>query len=134
MSLMAMGEFRAALCGVRRRLAGHLLAQRASVAANHLPQIERLYAAAGIEHERPPLDILPPEFVPPFDQFDRLVLSHEVGHMKPDRTLLRSLRCRREAFRASSCVFIDDLLENVEGARRAGLDAIPYVTTPMLID
>ena len=34
---------------------------------------------------------------------------------------------------AASCVFIDDIAENVEGARRAGLTALHYVDTPTLI-
>ena len=73
------------------------------------------------------------KFVPPFDHFDRLILSHEVGHMKPDRRFYEA--CVTAANRPpSSCVFIDDLLENVEGARQAGLDAIHYVTTRKLID
>ncbi len=72
-------------------------------------------------------------FVPPFDQFDRLVLSHEVGHMKPDRRFYEACVAVAKV-PPSSCVFIDDLLENVDGAHRAGLDAIPYVTTQMLID
>ncbi len=37
-------------------------------------------------------------------------------------------------FRAASCVFIDDMPENVEGARQAGLRAIHYLTTGTLID
>jgi putative hydrolase of the HAD superfamily len=71
-------------------------------------------------------------FVPPFDQFDHLVLSHEVGHMKPDRRFYDA--CVRAAgVPAMSCVFIDDLPQNVEGARRAGLTALHYSDTPTLI-
>lgn len=73
------------------------------------------------------------KFVPPFDQFDRLVLSHEVGHMKPDRRFYDA--CVNVAnVPAASCVFIDDLPENVEGARQAGLESIHYLTTETLID
>ncbi len=73
------------------------------------------------------------KFVPPFDQFDRFVLSHEVGHMKPDRRFYEA--CVEESnVPAASCVFIDDMAENVEGARQAGLEAIQYLTTPELID
>jgi HAD superfamily hydrolase (TIGR01509 family) len=73
------------------------------------------------------------KFVPPFDQIDRLVLSHEVGHMKPDRRFYET--CVAVAnVPAASCVFIDDLVENVEGARQAGLGAIHYLTTRTLID
>ena len=34
---------------------------------------------------------------------------------------------------AASCVFIDDLAENVEGARKAGLKGVHYVDDPNLI-
>jgi putative hydrolase of the HAD superfamily len=73
------------------------------------------------------------KFVPPFDHFDRLVLSHEVGHMKPDRRFFEACVAAAKV-PSSSCLFIDDMPENVEGARQAGLDAITYVTTPSLID
>ena len=67
------------------------------------------------------------------DWFDRLVLSHEVGHMKPDQRFYQA--CVAAAgVPASSCLFIDDLPENVEGARRAGLTGLRYVETPALID
>jgi glucose-1-phosphatase len=73
------------------------------------------------------------KFIPPFDQFDRLVLSHEVGHMKPDRHFYEACVAAANV-PPSSCAFIDDLPENVEGARQAGLVAIHYLTTPTLID
>jgi putative hydrolase of the HAD superfamily len=62
-----------------------------------------------------------------------LILSHEVGCMKPDaRFYLAGVAAA--GVPASSCVFIDDLEENVEGARRAGLHGLRYVDTPSLID
>src|SRR5438045_5323674 len=55
-------------------------------------------------------------FAPTFDRFDHLVLSHEVGHMKPDRGFYDA--CVRAAgVPAGSCAFIDDIPENVAGAR-----------------
>lgn len=72
------------------------------------------------------------QFAPTFDEFDRLILSHEVGHMKPDRRFYQA--CVAAAgVPASSCLFIDDLPENVAGARRAGLTGLRYVETPALI-
>ena len=71
-------------------------------------------------------------FAPTFDGFDRFILSHEVGHMKPDRRFYQA--CVAAAgVPAASCLFIDDLPENVEGARRAGLIGLRYVETPALI-
>ena len=60
------------------------------------------------------------------------VLSHEVGHMKPGNQFYEA--CVAAAgLPASSCIFVDDLLENVEGARRAGLVGLHYVAAPDLI-
>ena len=38
----------------------------------------------------------------------------------------------RPASAAASCVFVDDLAENVDGARKAGLIGVHYVDTPSL--
>ena len=73
------------------------------------------------------------KFVPLFDQFDRLVLSHDVGHMKPDRRFYEACVAAANV-PPTSCVFIDDMPENVEGGAKAGLDAIHYLTTRTLID
>ena len=63
--------------------------------------------------------------------FDRLVLSHEVGHIKPRAEFY--LACAAAAGVApGDCVFIDDLPENVEGARAAGLRGLLFVDVPTL--
>ena len=73
------------------------------------------------------------KFATTFDLFDKLILSYEVGHMKPSRAFYDA--CVEAAgVSAASCIFIDDLIENVEGARRAGLTSIQYIDTPTLID
>jgi HAD superfamily hydrolase (TIGR01509 family) len=72
-------------------------------------------------------------FATTLDRFDGFVLSYEVGHMKPSGEFYRA--CVAAAgVPATSCVFIDDMPENVEGAREAGLEAIQYVDTPRLIE
>jgi putative hydrolase of the HAD superfamily len=72
------------------------------------------------------------QFASTLDQLDHLVLSHEVGHMKPDARFYAA--CVSAAgVPASSCVFIDDLADNIAGARNAGLVGIHYVDTPGLI-
>lgn len=64
--------------------------------------------------------------------FDAFVLSYQVGHMKPAREFFDA--CVQSAgVPAADIVFIDDLPENVEGARAAGLSAIPYRDFPDLI-
>ena len=71
-------------------------------------------------------------FATTIDLFDRLILSYEVGHMKPSGEFYRA--CVAAAgVPADSCVFIDDMIENVEGARQAGLEAIQFLDTPSLI-
>jgi glucose-1-phosphatase len=57
--------------------------------------------------------------------FDRLVLSFELGLSKPSRGFY--LACAEAAgAEPGDCVFIDDLIENVQGARSAGLQAIHF--------
>ena len=65
------------------------------------------------------------QFAEVLAHFDRLVLSFEIGHLKPDREFY--LACADAAsYPPSECLFIDDLAENVEGAHAAGLAAIRY--------
>jgi putative hydrolase of the HAD superfamily len=57
--------------------------------------------------------------------FDKLVFSHDVGARKPDRRFFDHCLglagcCARE------CLFIDDLADNVTGARACGWNAILY--------
>jgi FMN phosphatase YigB (HAD superfamily) len=72
------------------------------------------------------------QFAETLDLLDGFILSYEVGHLKPAREFFDA--CVKAAgVPASSCLFIDDVEENVEGARRAGLRALQYVDTPNLI-
>jgi putative hydrolase of the HAD superfamily len=71
-------------------------------------------------------------FAATLDQFDHLVFSHEVGSMKPQASFY-SACVTAAGCPAASCVFVDDMPENVAGARLAGLTAIQYVDTPRLI-
>ena len=66
------------------------------------------------------------------DRFDHLVFSYEVGELKPDVSFFAAC-LNAVGVPAGSCVFIDDALANVEGARAAGLQAIHYRDTPGLI-
>ena len=63
------------------------------------------------------------------EHFDVHVASHQVGAMKPDPAIYRAAT-DRAGCRPEEIVFVDDLLENVEGARRFGFDAIHYTTGP----
>jgi putative hydrolase of the HAD superfamily len=65
------------------------------------------------------------QFAPLLARFHHLVLSFELGAMKPSAAFFEA--CVTAAERpASLCVFIDDVPENVAGARRAGLSAVLY--------
>ncbi len=72
------------------------------------------------------------QFATILKHFDHLVLSYEVGHIKPSREFF--VRCVEAANMAPpDCVFIDDLPENIEGARTAGLRGIVYLTSKDLV-
>ncbi len=59
------------------------------------------------------------------DLFDDMVISAEVHLAKPDKRIYE-LACARLGVLPSEAVFIDDILANVEGARRAGLHGVQY--------
>jgi glucose-1-phosphatase len=72
------------------------------------------------------------EFASTLELLDHLVLSHEVGHIKPSPEFYNA--CVVAAgLPAASCIFVDDLSENVEGAQMAGLIGVHYIDTPALI-
>ena len=65
--------------------------------------------------------------------FSAFALSYEVGAMKPDPAIFNAAVShagvpREEVF------FTDDLAENVEGAKAAGLDAVHFVGARQLVD
>lgn len=61
--------------------------------------------------------------------FDPIVISAEIGHMKPDAAAYRSL-VDRLGVTPERTVFIDDMPANVEGAKAVGMNAVRY--TPAL--
>lgn len=65
------------------------------------------------------------ENYPLLGHFDHYVLSYQVGAMKPAPRIyeaaLEHARCRPE-----ECFFTDDIPAYVEGARRAGIDAVQF--------
>lgn len=73
-----------------------------------------------------------PKFAETLDHFDALVMSHEVGHVKPSAEFYHA--CAEAAGRPiGECIFIDDLPENVAGAKSAGMTGILYEDTPTLL-
>jgi HAD superfamily hydrolase (TIGR01509 family) len=67
--------------------------------------------------------------------FDAVIRSDEVGLRKPEPDIYR-LAAARLDLRPEDCVFVDDLLANVEGARAVGMAGVlhkhPDITIPKL--
>jgi FMN phosphatase YigB (HAD superfamily) len=57
--------------------------------------------------------------------FDGYVLSFEVGYLKPHPQIYTEALKKAKA-RAEECVFIDDMEENIEGAKKVGIDTVLY--------
>jgi putative hydrolase of the HAD superfamily len=57
--------------------------------------------------------------------FKRPVLSFEVGAVKPAAVMYRAA-AESVGVPAERCLFVDDLPENAEGARRAGMQAVVF--------
>jgi 2-haloacid dehalogenase len=59
------------------------------------------------------------------DRFRGIVVSGELGMMKPDARIFRHLT-ETHALEAKDCLFIDDSPKNVAGAQAAGLHALHF--------
>lgn len=57
--------------------------------------------------------------------FDVMVVSGEVGLRKPEPDIYL-LAAKRLAVDPSSCVFVDDIVQNVDGARAVGMEGIHH--------
>jgi HAD superfamily hydrolase (TIGR01509 family) len=55
--------------------------------------------------------------------FDAVILSSEVGMIKPHADIYE-LTARRLDLTPEECIMVDDLLENVEGAKAAGMSGV----------
>lgn len=58
--------------------------------------------------------------------FKELILSHEVGYVKPEPQIYHEV-LKRSGMEPHDCLFVDDLQPNVEGARAVGLNAIQFI-------
>jgi epoxide hydrolase-like predicted phosphatase len=58
--------------------------------------------------------------------FDDVVISSEVGLIKPDPEIF-ALAARRLALRPEECIFIDDTAKNCEAAAKSGIQALAYL-------
>jgi putative hydrolase of the HAD superfamily len=73
------------------------------------------------------------QFAATLAHFDRLILSHEIGHIKPWAAFYHA--CAQAAGAPpAECLFIDDLAENVMGARAVGMEGVLFRDVPGLIE
>jgi HAD superfamily hydrolase (TIGR01509 family) len=68
------------------------------------------------------------EVYPFIDYFDGVTISAEVGIMKPDPRIYR-LAAESLGVEPEESLFVDDFIQNVEGARRAGMQALHFTGT-----
>ena len=61
------------------------------------------------------------------DAFDQIVISAEVGLVKPDRLIYEKVLSDLEV-KPAEAVFVDDFPENVAGAVAVGLEAIQFIS------
>ncbi|MEO7905192.1 MAG: HAD family phosphatase [Candidatus Saccharimonadales bacterium] len=60
--------------------------------------------------------------------FDAVILSGEVGMIKPDPAIFTLMAEKLEVL-PEECVMIDDIVANVDGAKAAGMQSVVYSTT-----
>ena len=68
---------------------------------------------------------------PILGHFERRVLSHEIGAMKPDPLIYRKA-VEMAGCEPAECFFTDDIPEYVAGARQCGIDAVQFHSAEQL--
>lgn len=66
------------------------------------------------------------QFADTLAHFDELVLSHRIGARKPRAAFFEECLQRAQCAPAE-CLFIDDIPENIQGARRCGMQGVVYI-------
>ena len=61
----------------------------------------------------------------PLTYFDGIVVSCDIHHIKPESEIYEYLM-QRYSLMAEECFFIDDRPENVEAAKKAGMEAVVF--------
>jgi len=59
--------------------------------------------------------------------FDELILSYKVGSVKPDHAIYHEV-LQRSGLKASDCLFIDDLAQNIRAAEEVGLHTVHFTS------
>jgi glucose-1-phosphatase len=65
------------------------------------------------------------------NHFDKLILSHQVNSVKPEEKIYRSVELYTQK-PPEEHIFIDDIEEYAEGARKAGWDAVRFESAEQL--
>jgi HAD superfamily hydrolase (TIGR01509 family) len=65
--------------------------------------------------------------------FDKLILSFEVGSVKPEEKIYRAVE-EASGFSSSEHLFIDDIQDYVDGAKNIGWDAVQFVNYQKLLN
>lgn len=63
--------------------------------------------------------------IPHYDRFSGVLVSAEEHMLKPNADIYERL-CAKFGLRPEECLFVDDLPQNVEGARAVGMDGYCY--------
>jgi len=63
--------------------------------------------------------------------FHDFVLSYKIGAVKPSAKIFQAA-IRRSGCNPSECFFVDDVLANVKGARRCGIQAMLFISQKRL--
>jgi putative hydrolase of the HAD superfamily len=64
--------------------------------------------------------------------FEQLVLSYEVGAVKPEPAIFQAA-ARKAGLQPAEIFYVDDIPGHVEGARSVGFDAVQYIDAPDLV-
>ncbi|MDO5426084.1 MAG: HAD family phosphatase [Eubacteriales bacterium] len=62
----------------------------------------------------------------PYDYFDGILVSSDVRLIKPDVRIYQHF-LEKFGLRAEKCLFLDDRAENVEGAKKAGMQGMQFL-------
>ncbi len=87
--------------------------------------LRRRYRTVLLSNTNPIHYTMVKETYPILRHFDAYVLSYEVGAMKPSPLIYREA-VKQADCAPGECFFTDDISDYVEGARRAGIDAVRF--------
>ena len=65
--------------------------------------------------------------------FDKLILSHEVGAVKPEEKIYRAVE-EYTRLPSEEHIFIDDILEYADAAKKIGWDAVQFKSYSLLVN